>query len=487
LNQSSRDLEAMTTSNTTSNTNGSTPPRRKLRALVITLPNSSRQEHIRAMFASVATDFEPPVFSEGIPQRSLRNRLECLRICHQAGLVPDVEWQAIQAAMADRDAGEAERRDPKRFLNHCLAHVPVNTQGRRGSKADLKVHYSTELWRKAKTINRGRAVLACTLAHLIALRKWYDNDNANNDNDNDYDNDKFDMILEDNVRLAIPHGGGGCGGAEAIWQAQQATLDWEQQEGQTCHLRFLGWLGSIPNLQWILQRHAAHCAFPQPAHPQTILPFPTTQQIVADLKQHGWDNNNNNMQHDGNPHGDGNDNNNNNQKQPKDEDETKIAKAHTLPGGTPVWGSYAYWMSREGYQALLSRLQTDVGSLLWKSKRGRYYHVKPADKVLPRVLMDHFGMTSGAVQLARVPAFFRAPMLTSKIHVRFDPEFCKSTEYQLQQCNLQWSDLWLTEEEQEVIRHRQAHGEWITLGQLRGEQQQEESPQEENHSFKKCI
>ena len=43
------------------------------------------------------------------------------------------------------------------------------------------------------------------------------------------------------------------------------------------------------------------------------------------------------------------------------------------PGGTPVWGAYAYWISKQGYEHVLSELQKDVGSLLWKGKRARYY------------------------------------------------------------------------------------------------------------------
>ncbi|CAB9518050.1 expressed unknown protein [Seminavis robusta] len=445
-----------------------TPPR-KLRALVISMPGSDRQSHIEAMFADLYEFFEPPVFSEGVPQRRLRNRLECLRYCHMAGLVPDREWHAIQEGLKDPDL---ERQDPTRFLNKCLENVPLNIDQdqRRGSKTDLKVHYSIELWRKAKTINRGRAVLACTLAHLIALKKWYSS-NDNND-------DQFDMILEDNVRTTLSDS------ALRIWHARLAAEEYnnnnqQQQQQQKCHMRFLGWLGSIPNLQWILQRHVKARAFQRDdntyASQYTIVPFPTTKEIMDDLELHGWDQPNNAVTDD-------TPSNNKTPTSPASErddnddtaNDSKMAsgaKAHTQPGGTPVWGSYAYWMSREGYHALLHRLQNDVGALLWKGKRGRFYHVKPADKVLPRVLMEHFG--NGAVQLTTMPAFFRAPMLTSKIHTQFDPEFCKSTEYQLQQCgNLDWKDLWLTDEERQIVQHRQETGEWITLGALHDEHAQ---------------
>lgn len=103
-------------------------------------------------------------------------------------------------------------------------------------------------------------------------------------------------------------------------------------------------------------------------------------------------------------------------------------------------------------------LRKDVGALLWKGKRARYYTVKPIDKVLPRQIMSLCGVES--VQIATHPAFFRAPMLTSKIHVKWDPQFCKSTEYQLKATGLDWSHLWLGDAEREAVVRRQKSGEW---------------------------
>jgi hypothetical protein len=149
----------------------------------------------------------------------------------------------------------------------------------------------------------------------------------------------------------------------------------------------------------------------------------------------------------------------------KDEDDeheespTEIQAARK-PGGNPVWGAYAYWISPEGYQSLLDRLRKDVGAMLWRGKRMRYYSVKPIDKILPRLTMAAFGNDS--VHIPTHPAFFRAPMLTSKIHTQWDPEFCKSTEYQLRHCGLDWTDLWLSEKERAVVAHRIETGEWLT-------------------------
>ena len=79
------------------------------------------------------------------------------------------------------------------------------------------------------------------------------------------------------------------------------------------------------------------------------------------------------------------------------------------------WGAYAYWISAEGYKAIISSLQKDVGSLLWKGKRMRCYQVKPVDKIIPRKVASNFSEGCKHIHVATHPAFFRAPMLTSKL------------------------------------------------------------------------
>lgn len=102
--------------------------------------------------------------------------------------------------------------------------------------------------------------------------------------------------------------------------------------------------------------------------------------------------------------------------------------------------------------------------MLWKGKRARFYAVKPIDKILPRQIMNLCGPET--VHLQTHPSFFRAPMLTSKIHAKWDPEFCKSTEYQLDKTDLKWSDLWLSPIEEKVIDRRKEFGDWLTIGEL---------------------
>ena len=450
--------------------------RRKLRVLVITM-GGTRQRYMEEIFQhpTMVEQFEPPIFSLGVSSRQLRNRYEFFNVANDAGLLPQAEWDAIHAQHV---SGKYATQYTEKFLD-CLEGIPITTEGRQGSRDDLKLHYSEELWRKAKTLNRGRAVLGCTFAHLIALKKFVSED--------------FDMILEDNVRTCPDN----C--AQRIWNFIDTSFEWENEQqslekqdeghgdndGSTtsrdtqCHFRFFGWLGSVPNLKWILNVHSkkrGYCvrdpqSSPTPDHSNdnvSFFPFPIPEYLQADLpeimmmeefaKISTTDN--------GNGNDDDNDEHQEQDQQNDDNDDNKQSK-QLLPGGNPIWGSYAYWISKQGYENLLDRLRKDVGAMLWKSKRMRVYKVKPIDKILPRHTMQAFGTHS--IHISNHPAFFRAPMLTSKIHTQWDPEFCKSTEYQLQHCGsdgMDWFDLWLPTDEEDIVRHRQATGEWLTLAEL---------------------
>jgi hypothetical protein len=408
--------------------------KRKLRVLVITM-GGPRQEHIENLFShpTMSAHFDKPIFSPGIPQRSLRNRYEFLRYANEAGLLPEQEWEAIRKA---QESGIHEKK-PETFFD-CLSDIPV-TQGRRGSAYDVTIHYSVEFWRKAKTINRGRTVLACVLAHLIAIKKFV--------------SESFDLILEDNVRAPVES----C--ADRIWEAMAARQEWCEQGKNECHYLFHGWLGSILNLEWTLQTHSKKREYKRETRDTrdlsrvTVFPFPLAEHLEVDL----IDMKDGTIDHPIMT-----------EKQiEKEENQAGDADnkhSHTVPGGNFIWGCYAYWLSSEAYHLLLDELRNDVGAMLWKGKRARYYSVKPIDKILPRQVMSLCGASS--VQLSTHPAFFRAPMLTSKIHTQFDPEFCKSTEYQLQNTELDWSKLWLNNAEEEIVEHHQANGRWLTFAEL---------------------
>jgi len=428
---------------------------RKLRVLIITM-GGARQEILQDLFESspLCESFEPPTFCPGIPSRSLRNRENFFLHCYTAGLLPEAEWEALQ----ERFVSTAYREQPERLFE-CLKDVPVPTEGRRGSDVDVSLHYSVEIWRKAKTLNRGRAVLGCALAHLTALRRLVFED--------------YDLLLEDNVRFPVAQV------AQRIRETVCSLSEWEIKTGNKCHIRYFGWLGSLTNLDWIDSSHRPRTTFVRESFKNGVdseplimscFPMPTLQDIEADLASSQIKNGSQQNDSTASPQMLSSIRVDTTEQEPDDataanNDNTVNEDRHQVPGGNPVWGTYAYWISKDAYKMVLDVLRRDVGALMWKSKRMRYYHVKPIDKILPRQIRAHFGAAS--VQLATHPTFFRAPMLTSKIHSQWDPEFCKSTTLQLQQSGLAWCDLALTPQEREVVTHYETTGEWQTPAQLR--------------------
>jgi hypothetical protein len=196
--------------------------------------------------------------------------------------------------------------------------------------------YSKELWQKAKGVNRGRSVLACTFAHLKAMKTLVEGDG---------DGNTFDFIIEDNVRAPISKFGilddiqSYCEAARRIYETIDASNECEYETGRMCHLRYYGWLGSRANLEFVLNTHCPRTRFARKKEENlscpSVFPFPITSDFeFAQQEEH------------------------------QDTDESDRIK----PGGTAIWGAYAYWISREGYNALIESLQKDVGAMLWRGK-----------------------------------------------------------------------------------------------------------------------
>jgi hypothetical protein len=445
---------------------------RPIRVLIIS-QGGQRQAALTQLLAEVG-GFATPVFVKGVSSRDLRNRRKFFRICHAAGLLPEAEWEALQPVVCGADECGRPPQDPqapKTSSNHnnsgdpffdCLAAVPV-APGRRGAAVDVQLHYAGDVWRKAKTINRGRAVLACSLAHLLALQRFTKAAQQSPDSDTDHNSDgPFDLLLEDNVRAPRLHGDA----ARRIRDTIMARRAWEAATGQTCHLQYFGWLGSPLNLDWVLQSHLPQRSFVHSTNDDapSIAPFPTHEHIQEDLENGTYVVSttappDQPHHHPSTRKGD----ESSSSSGPPDPTPT-TRKVHATPGGTPVWGAYAYWMSPPAYAAVLQVLRTDVGALLWKPKRARYYSVKGIDKILPRHTMAAMGPQ--AVQIATRPAFFRAPMLTSQIHAVWDAAFCRSTTVQLRATQLSWADLWLTAMEGAIVDHYERHGTWLTPTEL---------------------
>eukprot|EP00579_Thalassiosira_antarctica_P012296 CAMPEP_0201921626 /NCGR_PEP_ID=MMETSP0903-20130614/9899_1 /ASSEMBLY_ACC=CAM_ASM_000552 /TAXON_ID=420261 /ORGANISM="Thalassiosira antarctica, Strain CCMP982" /LENGTH=901 /DNA_ID=CAMNT_0048458619 /DNA_START=243 /DNA_END=2948 /DNA_ORIENTATION=+ len=500
---------------------------------------NSRHEQITRMFTthpSLSTHFEPPIFSPGVPSRDLRNRLKLLEHANRAGLITGDEWMRIDRAVSEQSldddainipsddnqednvssklptkssespAGEKHKViNPFRYLAtttriqpsdddedttnksenkstknkdwqqyETTSLIPISPQ-RQGSAEDISLPYSMELWRKAKGLNRDRSVLACTLAHLVAMKTLVgDSENENDTLDDSGGDGGFDFILEDNVRAFVGIQNMDCECANRIWDTIEASNDAPSE----CHMRYYGWLGSSPNLTWTYKNHIPRSAFNGAPLQQNdaetskcaVFPFPTSDDfeldsIVATSKSKKKE-------------GQGKI-----QSEESLEDESTSNKASqtphfTTPGGTAVWGTFAYTISSAAYRTLINQLQNDVGALAWKGKRMRCYQAKPIDKILPRIIKSEFGQRS--VHLPDRVAFVRGPMLGSLLHPQWEEGFCSSTElqYRLSVCGGDdedvdssvgsdvWDRVWLTKEERQIVNHRKSSGKWLTKGDM---------------------
>lgn len=501
------------------------PRRAALEELIRLHNNAAAASAADGVGGSSSSRIIEPTFVPGVPSRALRSRQSFARYVHAAGLLPPIEWDAVKdQVLLKKD--DDDRCDDVAW-EEALAHLPKPTtaavrstarrtiidedDGDNDDDADTTTHpsppsptqnsthpsyhYLLEMWYKSKSLSRDRAVLACTLAHLIAMRQFVggggpqgdgtctcttneaENENGttttsggNHDDDNDNDDYQYDAILEDNVRWHKTNFG------PTMRAIRTAQTRYEKQHHTKVQMQYYGWLASVPNLRWTY-----HCHIPREHHDTiddnntTLFGFPDPQQIAHDVASGAY--------HAQVPPPtttttgeDGRTSNN-------DRDDRD-------PGGNPVWGAYGYWISKEAYQTVLDRLRADVGALLWKGKRQRQYRAKPIDKILPRIIRRTYGPHS--VLLCQQPAVFRAPMLASTIHAQYDAEFCKSTSLQLRlmatnnQNNNEkeeeddaddgWSSLALTESERAVVAYWRTTGEWITPVQLRQPQQQEQPP-----------
>ena len=477
---------------------------------------TSRHERITQMFTthpSLAAHFEPPVFSPGVPSREIRNRLKLLQYSRRAGLIRDIEWDMIVRAVQEQTAagtGDA-LNDGMETLNidsdfigdvkqnqheviDPFLHLAVTTEveddkesedrtaenklkkkrwpqtitkslihisdERKGSAEDIAVPYSLELWRKAKSLSRDRSVLACTLAHLIAMKTLVGDNGC----------EQFDFILEDNVRAFVGMGfandrseisdsswtGWSCECANRIWDIIELSNQ-SADDSTTCHLRYFGWLGSLPNLSWVYQKHIPRKG--KGTDDMRIFPFPTNEDFELDSI-------------------------------PTDKESVKSQKRadatakqdssaphFTTPGGTAVFGAFSYSVSAHAYNSLIYALQNDCGALLWKSKKMRAYRAKAVDKILPRHVRSTFG--EKCVHVPDKVAFVRCPMLGSLLHQQWERGFCESTELQyklsciestagaaMQSNNLVWESVWLTDAERQIVKHRQKTGKWMSKDEM---------------------
>ncbi|KAL7450172.1 hypothetical protein ACHAWC_002142 [Mediolabrus comicus] len=464
---------------------------------------------------SLSAHFEAPTFTPGVPSRELRNRLRLLEYANRAGLLPEIEWELICKAINEHlleDGGDnadktltdlrtvsqesikgqkhtpidpfiylattsridvVEEQQPSTTSNNLCddkddiiiktypklgkkkkikkneyetkSLVPISPN-RRGSAEDIALPYSMELWRKAKTLNRDRSVFGCALAHLIAMKTLIgDNYEKSDDLSSHHEVSHFDFILEDNVRAFVGiESNGSCECASRIWDMIESSNNATDKP----HLRYYGYLGSKPNLKWLYSQHIPRKSFSDRAGEGdgcAIFPFPTNDDFVLDSI-------------------DGRSKSSLTRATNENEDLSKGQPHFDTPGGTAIWGMFAYTISPTAYHALIEQLRNDVGMLMWKGKRMRAYQAKAIDKIIPRTVRETFGEM--AVHLSNKVAFVRAPMLGSLLHKQWEQGFCESTELQHELSNQGkgcdvWDHVWLEEEERFIVDYRKKNGNWI--------------------------
>lgn len=125
----------------------------------------------------------------------------------------------------------------------------------------------------------------------------------------------FDVMLEDNVRAPVET----C--AHLISQAREASERLKYERNVECHFRFVGWLGSTTNLEYLLQTHSKKRMHAVPNGDENIgvFPFPLQCHLNEDLGDLDVEDNEDNSE--------------------ADEDETSAKNdksggtVHTKPGG----------------------------------------------------------------------------------------------------------------------------------------------------------
>lgn len=378
---------------------------RHLCPIVISL-GGERWDTIVRMFDGLSDEFEPPTLFPGVQQKDLRNCYKLLNHAGRAGIIPKGEWDAIK-----KRGKELYDDNPATWLGLCLGDVPVQE---RDHPYYGKLHFCVELWRKTKSLpHPQRKVLACALAHLQALS------HVSELQSNDNDQDKKYFISEDNVRVVFQRKGID---EDLLPLTSEKSSNHDRIYDKNTVMEYFGWLGSNCNLDFLYEH------FIPSRKEEESFPYPLPQDIVEFLPNHALDD-------------------------------------KSGPGGTMVWGAFAYYIDKEGIRSIIEELQADVGALIWKGKRMQYYSVKPIDKILPRMLLRH-GFETSQIRCRTDVKFVRAPMLKSLLHTQYDEAYCKSTSKQLEYAGKSWEhDIWLTDEEKYVVSYAKKCGEWKYFNQ----------------------
>lgn len=283
----------------------------RIRVLVISLGGERKQR--MAQVLSGCDDFEVG-FSEGVSARELRTRDGLLKAFVDTGLI------------------DGTSLDPGHFVRVAeqLPRARGDSEGKRADDDPSDSSASTistaeRTWLSCRHLSRERAVLACCLAHLRAMRRAVD--------------EGWDVILEDNCRGPVSSGEA----ARRIRACAMASPD--------ADLRYYSYSGRAEEVaSWLLHLSGSGseggAALPWPR-----MRLPSSAKPDAGCKAE--------------------------------------ATAAPTAGAVQnvLFGCLCYAIGQRAEGVLRGSLRADMpGSLVWSPRRQKVQHAKPVDKLLPNRL-----------------------------------------------------------------------------------------------------
>jgi len=123
------------------------------------------------------------------------------------------------------------------------------------------------------------------------------------------------------------------------------------------------------------------------------------------------------------------------------------------------WGAYAYSISPPAATAFLATLRSHWRTMLFRQRRRGAIKATPIDRAMPFCMRGADERLPGAARAAccsrlsicSPPLFFRAPMLPSELHTKWDRRFFDTTTAQLRLHGVDWGAVWLLPEERERV------------------------------------
>ena len=349
-----------------------------IRALVITL-GGEREKIIRQHFEAVG-GFELH-FSQGVPSRSVRTKQGLKTAIDECGL-----FGGNSNSDTTTSRGGCGGRADSSVSRGSVGDGETVTSASTTSGTTPEEYTFENLWRDCRSINRQRAVLACLLAHVRALKRAQEIPGG------------IDVIFEDNVRfLRAP-----LESARRIRELQKQSPD--------ASVRLFGF-GAPDSITEHLFAAAGKGA--------TMAPFLFGRKP---LQTPSVDTDAGTQASTARGHGVSTASSEESTATGAASRESEIeSEPMAVVRGKPlVWGCFAYWVHSLVLERFLLRLRSELPlSLLFKrNKRQKCYHIRPFDKILFEFgLPERLGPSPRQAVVSLKPCCYRAPMLPSSFFV----------------------------------------------------------------------